>query len=241
MRVAAKLVKLANGRAYDSATHRLRRWFLRRRAAVPLTPEAIASTIDPAGLEEIRARYGLENPGEDPPKYLDAPFWLEVNLQRVRALDLDVGRRRDVLDLGSGTGYFLYLCKMLGHDAIGFDLDATPMFNEMIALLGVKRRAGRVEPFVSLPDFGKRFDIITAHMICFNGHKSEHVWGVPEWDFFLDDLARHLQPRGRVWLELNREFDGTCYTPALKAFFEKRGAEVASNRVVFNRAPRALV
>ena len=71
-------------------------------------------------------------------------------------------------------------------------------------------------------------------MICFNGHKSEVLWGPREWGFFLDDLSRRLTRRGRIWLELNREFDGTCYTPQLKEYFEKRGAEVKEGRVVFS-------
>ena len=151
---------------------------------------------------------------------------MEANLQRIRDLELDIGRRRRVLDIGSGSGYFLYICKLLGHDAVGLDVDDMPMFNQTIALLGVNRVVWRIQKFVPLPDLGKKFDLITAHMICFNNHKVPGLWGVPEWDFFLDDVSRFLAPGGRIWFELNREFDGTCYTPELKEFFEKRGAQV---------------
>ncbi len=64
---------------------------------------------------------------------------------------------------------------------------------------------------------------------------------VPEWDFFLDDLAKHLNPRGRVWLELNQEYDGTFYTPELKEFFKKRGAKIDEHKIVFNSGLRAPV
>jgi len=57
---------------------------------------------------------------------------------------------------------------------------------------------------------------------------------VREWEFFLDDLAKYLTPRGRVWLELNREYDGTFYTPALKEFFQKRGAKTDEHKIIFN-------
>ena len=60
------------------------------------------------------------------------------------------------------------------------------------------------------------------------------LWGVPEWEFFLDDLAKHLAPRGRVWLELNQEYDGTFYTPELKDLFEKRGAKINEYKIMFN-------
>jgi hypothetical protein len=67
------------------------------------------------------------------------------------------------------------------------------------------------------------------------------LWGVSEWEFFLDDLKKHLRPRGRIWLELNQEYDGTFYTPELKAFFKKRGAKIDEHRIVFNSGLRAPV
>lgn len=196
-------------------------------------------TINREKFEAIRARYAVENPGEAPPKYLDWHTWLDANLGRIRNLDLDRGYRRSVLDIGSGSGYFLYICRLLGHDTLGIDIDEKPMFAEMTKLLGVERVTWQVRPFVPLPDLGRKFDVITAYMICFNKHGSTNPWGVPEWDFFLNDLARHLSRRGRLWLELNREPDGTCYTPELKQFFESRGAGVVSRRVVFNSTLRA--
>jgi hypothetical protein len=65
------------------------------------------------------------------------------------------------------------------------------------------------------------------------------LWGIKEWDFFLDDVSRYLASSGCIWFELNREYDGTCYTPELKEFFEARGAQVISHRIIFNQAPHA--
>jgi hypothetical protein len=101
-------------------------------------------------------------------------------------------------------------------------------------LLGVRRVIWRIQPFVPLPDLREKFDLISAFLICFNNHKQANLWGVPEWEFFLTDLARHLAPRGRVWLELNREYDGTCYTPELREFFALRGAKIDEHKVIFN-------
>ena len=73
-------------------------------------------------------------------------------------------------------------------------------------------------------------------MICFNNHKMPGLWGVPEWEFFLDDLAKHLKPRGRVWLELNQEYDGTFYTPELKEFFKSAAPKSTSRRLFLTQA-----
>jgi len=105
----------------------------------------------------------------------------------------------------------------------------------MVDLLGVKRVIWRIEAYEPLPDLGPKFDVIAAHMICFNGHKSDKLWKISEWEFFLDDLAaNHLQPGGQVCLELNREYDDSLYTPELKTYFEARGADVHTQRVLFN-------
>jgi hypothetical protein len=113
-------------------------------------------------------------------------------------------------------------------------MDRLPMFREITSLLGVHRVVQRIDAFRPLPDFGKKFDVITAFMICFNNHKMPGLWKIPEWEFFLDDLAKYLKPRGRVWLELNQEYDETFYTPELKEFFEKRGAKVDEQKVIFH-------
>ena len=118
-------------------------------------------------------------------------------------------------------------------------MDRLPMFREMTRLLGVRRVVQRIEPFRPLPDLGQKFDLITAFMICFNDHKMPGLWKVPEWQFFLDDLSKHLTARGRVWRELNQEYDGTFYTPELREFFQKRGASITEHKVIFNSGLRA--
>ena len=102
-------------------------------------------------------------------------------------------------------------------------------------MLGIPRVIARIDPYKPLPKLDRKFDVITAHLICFNAHKSDKLWGPAEWDFFLNDLAVHLNPGGRVWLELNREYDGSYYSPELERFFRDRGAELHGYRVVFNR------
>jgi hypothetical protein len=65
------------------------------------------------------------------------------------------------------------------------------------------------------------------------------LWGVPEWEFFLEDLSKYLKPRGRIWLELNQEYDETFYTPELKKFFQNRGAKIDEQKDILNSNHRA--
>ena len=206
-----------------------------------LDTRRVIETIDPARFEQIRGRYAVANPGADWPKYLDLDRWIEINIRRIREVELDLSRPKRILDLGCGAGYFLYIEQLLGHSGLGLDMDRVAMFRDITRLLGVRRVVQRIEAFRPLPDFGQKFDLITAFMICFNDHKMPGLWKVPEWDSFLDDLAKHLKPRGRVWLELNQEYDGTFYTPELKEFFQKRGARIDEHKIIFSSGLRAPV
>ena len=234
MRLLHKLAKVADPRSGRSAKQHLGRIFLTRRFVFHLTAERIIASIDREKFLAIKQRHAVENPGSAWPKYLDLKKWMEINLRHVRDLELDYGRRRDVLDIGSGAGYFLYICKWLGHRPLGLDIDEVPMYPEMTRMLGLERVVWHIRAFTPLPNLGRKFDLITAFMICFNNHNRSGLWGVREWDFFLDDLARHLKPKGRVWLELNRQRDGSFMTDELREFFEKRGARVERHQLAFD-------
>ena len=237
VRLRQKIQKLVDGRSLVSARkHTLR---VLRPNRFPLGTKRVIDTIDPAGFERIRRRYGVADPGADWPKYLDLQRWIGVNIRRIRQLELDLSRPKRILDLGCGAGYFLYIAQLLGHSGLGLDIDRLSMFREITRLLGVRRVVERIQAFRSLPNLGQRFDLITAFMVCFNDHKMPGLWSVAEWEFFLDDLAKHLKPRGRVWLELNQEYDGTFYTPGLKEFFQNRGAKIDEHKIVFNSGLRA--
>jgi SAM-dependent methyltransferase len=232
VRLSHKIKKLLGGQGIASARkHTLRSLRANR---FPLEKERVIETIDPVAFEQIRRRYAVNKPTDDWRKYLDLDRWITINIRRIRDIELDLARRKRILDLGCGAGYFLYIAQLLGHSGFGLDLDRIPMFAEITSLLGVRRVIQRIRAFRALPDLGGKFDLITAFMICFNSHRRPNLWGVAEWNFFLDDIAKHLAPRGRVWLELNRESDGTLYTPELKEFFQKRGATIDEHKIMFN-------
>jgi len=239
VRFQHKIRKLVDGRSLVSARkHTLR---LLRTNRFPLNKKRVIETIDPVAFEQIRKRYAVANPGADWPKYLDLDRWIGINIRRIRQVELDLARPKRILDLGCGAGYFLYIAQLLGHSGLGLDMDRLSMFREVTRLLGVRRVVQQIEAFRPLPDFGQKFHLITAFMICFNNHKMPDLWKVAEWEFFLDDLVKHLTPRGRVWLELNQEYDGSFYTPELKEFFQKRGARISEQKVIFNSGLRARV
>ena len=226
MRLSQKIKKIFSSDSYDSVRAGI------RRLSYPLDPKPFIDAIDHDGFAKLRARY--EKPGEKvrPEKYLDLDEWMPTNVKRVRDLRLmKAPPRLRVLDLGCGSGYFLHIARCLGHDVLGLDLDVEPVFNETLRLLGVPRIVHCIQPFQPLPDTGAAFDLITAHMTCFNRRADGSHWGVEEWEYFLGDACSRLTPSGRLQFDLNVLPDGRHMTPELKKFFLSKGARIDRRRV----------
>lgn len=225
MQLRRKIQKLATGEAWASSADRFYRW---RR---PLNIKKLLRDIDQRKLDIVCQKYRVPGEVKAWPKYTNVDPWIENAVLHVRSLRLDRGPKLSILDIGSGAGYFLFVLKHLGHEVFGLDLDEPQFYGEMFGLLGLERVIWRIEAFQPLPSIARKFDLITAFAICFNGHGSDKVWGPKEWEFFLDDLNnRYLNPRGRVVLALNPEPYGR-YTLELRDFFIRRGAAIERNRI----------
>ena len=231
MKIWHKIGKLAQPLTYRRAARRAQRFIFR----LPLGP--LRTDIDQERLREIQQRYAGSTAKYA--KYANVDPWLRLNRERVQDLKLHRSAPKRVLDLGCGGGFFLFILKKLGHSVLGLDIDQAPLFAELLDVFGVPRVVWRINAFEPLPDLGQKFDWITAFSINFNLHyPGERLWGPAEWDFFLHDLQRHLAPDGKMFFGLNPSFGGDYYTPELRDFFLRRGADVERARIFFDRGVR---
>jgi cyclopropane fatty-acyl-phospholipid synthase-like methyltransferase len=192
----------------------------------------ILAKIDLERLHEIQKRH--EGSNVRYAKYADVEHWLAINLPRIRELKLDQVPPKQILDLGCGAGFFLFLAKQFGHACLGLDVGDYPLSNELIELFGIDRLTWRISAFEPLPDFGRQFDLITAFSAAFNRDADQsRGWTLDEWDYFLNDLHRHLNADGQVLLEINSGKDGRYFLPEVRDFLVKRGARVEGERVYF--------
>lgn len=122
-------------------------------------------------------------------------------------------------------GYFLYVCRQLGHSVQGLDLGESEKYNDVIRLLEIPRITHRVERMQPLPKFDQEFDDVTAFQMTFNGHGTSDLWGTEEWDFFLSDLCRIMNPSGRVTLQFQESINDSRHLTVIK-FLRSRGAEL---------------
>lgn len=99
------------------------------------------------------------------------------------------------------------------------------MYNEIIDALGIKRYGKKIDSFKKI-DVAKKFDLITAYLICFNNHKKSDLWHIREWDFFLNDLFdNNLLQGGKIYLSFNLETVEEPMDKKLLAYFDAINAK----------------
>ena len=246
MKFSHKIKKLFSREMLESLTEHTARW------THPVNPNRILRTIDRVEFSTLRERYPYKDNSPRINRFEDADYWIGINVERAQDLWLDRAAPLRILDLGCGAGYFLYVCQFFGHETLGLDTDNEPLFNATTKLLSVERSIWRIEPNVPLPTHGKRFDLVTAHRICFHrlgrlpdGQPRE--WNTSQWKLFIDDVRHHLlQPDGRLLLDFNPRRDGSSFfTPDLHAFFLSEGARLFRSKALLaadpNKKPRFKV
>lgn len=197
-----------------------------------LKVNSVLETIDADQLRACQERYKTPDLLAGSGKYLDVRPWMKRKLTYFYLLGLDRTKPLNILDLGTGTGYFPYVCTLNGHTVVTIDLDSDPIYNDICQMLHIDRRTWRISKYEKLPDLGLRFDLVTAFMISFNNGESPEKWGVGEWRFLLEDLAQnHLRKNGRTFFTFNKNSNGTYHDDELRSFFLKSSASIFRNQV----------
>jgi SAM-dependent methyltransferase len=232
LKLSHKIAKLGQPLTYRRTVRRI------RRRLFPIPTASLLERIDQERLRALQEKYGLWSPTAstgwpDYAKYLDLDTFLPLNIRRVQDLNLHRGPPLDILDMGCGAGYFLFIAQAQGHRGLGLDVAGIPVFDAMVELFKVRRIIYTVKAFEPMPDLGSKFDLITGFSTSFHG-RQEHAWcwGAKEWDFLMTDLKRHLKPEGRIFFGLNPIHGDTYYTPEVLAVFAAHGADVERENVL---------
>src|ERR1700730_7695441 len=201
-----------------------------------LCVEELLAQLDQRELERIRLQYA-EGSDSIWSKYLDARKWLARNIDYAERFGWLLDPPRDTLDLGCGAGYFLFVMRQLGSNVLGLDLE-DPIFNDILKVLQIERVPFRITRQEKLPDFGARkFDVITAWMICFNNYdRDDTIWCPRDWDYLLNDLAERLTPDGRIVFYFNSQQRRKIHTPEIWKYFESRADLLDGRLLIFTRS-----
>jgi SAM-dependent methyltransferase len=234
LKLSESIAKLGQPLTYRRTWRRIRRIL----HPVPVAP--LLAKIDQDRLSALRAECGSLPPTAPAlwrhySKYLDLKGRLPINIRRAQDLNLQRLPPQEILDIGCGGGFFLFVAQALGHHGLGLDVAGIPVFDGLVDLLGVERRNDRIAAFEPLPDFGRKFDLITAFATAFHGRREDSWrWGPAEWDFFISDLEAHLESGGRIFFDLNAAYDGKYFTPDILEVFVRHSGALERGSVLFS-------
>ena len=188
------------------------------------------------GFGKIAEEFKTYDPYPGYSKYLDIKPWFLDNVWRCYLLGLNNSKPIKILDIGTGNGYFPFICKQYGHTVRTIDIGSNPIFNALIQLLEIPRRNYAVSANEPIPPFDIKFDLVTGFHTYFNGHRTENVWTSKEWDFFLKDLQENLcNPNAAAYFIINKEHDrAKAIDSELETYFVSKGAEINGDRVYFS-------
>ena len=161
-------------------------------------------------------------------KFLDYEFWMKVNVNRAIGLGLDRATGLRILDIGTGTAMFPFVCRFLGHDVTTTEI---PRLSDENALIypPMRRSVGVYRPrklYIYKPNVNLTgtFDMVCAFMICF-GRK----WRAKDWKTFTCCARRNIVLGGRLILAFNR-----AITAGQKKTFYSIGSFTTNSIIIHN-------
>jgi hypothetical protein len=105
--------------------------------------------------ESVTLKYG---------KYLEPNKWIRRTFRNLLFLGLHQSPPKKILDLGSGTGYFLKMASSFGHNVFGLDRPQVELYDKTCAIFEIPRFFGWIERNKKIKEISEsNFDMITRY------------------------------------------------------------------------------
>ena len=124
--------------------------------------EDILATIDMDSFLALRKNARERSNTLNMLKYFNIKGYLSLHVKRALYLGIPNMRNPSVLDIGTGFGYFPYACEFLDAEVHALDIPGHVLFYEMTNFFNIKKTHFWINALQPLPDFGKKFDVITS-------------------------------------------------------------------------------
>ena len=153
---------------------------------------------------------------------------------------LDTASPCRILDLGTGFGYFPFVCRALGHFSFSVDWEVESTYGFAREKLGIETVQWEITPQDPLPAFKQRFDLITAFQPTFFLYQLGRYgepWRNELWDEFFLNLKDALELDGKFYLGANNtSLANPNSILAMRRHFRKKGGKRISDGWVFEKS-----
>lgn len=131
--------------------------------------------------------------------FINAETTIKEQLDWAHYLNLNNAASLDILDIGTGAGFFPFICRAYGHNVESCDELYKLYWDEGYEVLNLTPKNYLVEKNKSIGNiFGKKFDVIVSFRSFLGTTKywipqnEVDIWGIDEWKFFFKDCSKHL-------------------------------------------------
>jgi cyclopropane fatty-acyl-phospholipid synthase-like methyltransferase len=137
-------------------------------------------------------------------RYFESPYVEKKPIfQKLRAahhLGLHDSPKKTILDIGTGAGWWPFICGLYGHDCVGIDLAGRVEYDAGYKFLGIT--VPEMLVYAGQPiNFYGTYDIITSFRAFFP--QRPQAWVKDEWKFFFNDIKQYLNNDGFLFLGTN--------------------------------------
>lgn len=136
--------------------------------------------------------------------------YIQEKLSVAHYLRLHETSNKKLIDIGTGAGWFPYICNLYGHTCIGTDLLGRPEYDPIYDFLNVDIREELVyaqKPF-GLKD---KVNYIVSLRSFFPNRPT--VWEIEDWKYFFNDIKKNIKDDGGIYLGCNTGKKGKYKNP----------------------------
>ena len=126
--------------------------------------------------------------------------YIQEKLSVAHYLNLHKSKGKSLIDIGTGAGWFPYICKLYGHNCIGTDFLNRNEYQPIYDWLELDIREELVYSKVSF-GLNDKVDYIVGLRSFFPNRPK--IWEVDEWKFFFKDISKNIKQDGGLYLGCN--------------------------------------
>ncbi len=170
----------------------------------------VQEVINIAGGQEVLTNIGALSANK---YFINVVDTVNEQLGWANHLKLNESQNLDILDIGTGSGFFPYICNLYGHYAESCDERYVLPWEEGYRHLKIDPVNYLFEKNKSVGNiFNKKFDLIVSFRSFIGTTKNwfpkndVDIWNIDEWKFFLKDCSAHLlkNNNSRIFFSCNR-------------------------------------